>query len=181
MLSKKVVLSLSLLMILSASSLLVSFMLPFSLFPTSQASGSTVAPLNDPYANFTGYQSYLQSFYQPSIGGFRAYPVPETGGGDYNNYWIDDTGKMLTAFSALGDSTYAGLATNFIMNNAINDSGYLYLPERIVNTTDNTYLHVNTSALASPEFPITYTPVQNPSFELENTNVNPPQPSNWTN
>ena len=152
-----------------------------SAFATSVPTGT--APINDRYANFSGYESYLQSFYQPSMNGFRAYPLSDPSGGDYYNYWMDDAGKMLSSFATLGDTTYAGYATNFIMNNAINDSGYIYLPERVINSTDRTYLHVNRTALASPDFPITYTPVQNPSFELDNTSlvngVPVDQPFNW--
>ena len=57
--------------------------------------------LCDPYTRFSGYDSYLESFYQATqpIPGFRAYPIQDPSGGDYCNYWMDDAGKMLSAFA----------------------------------------------------------------------------------
>ncbi len=114
--------------------------------------------------------------YQPGLG-FRAYPTQDTAGGnDYCNYYMDDAGKMLMAFSQLNDSTYANRAANFIIDNAITESGYTYLPSRIVGGC-STYLHVNDSSLASPTYNITTNLVQNPSFETINSSSS--LPSNW--
>lgn len=126
--------------------------------------------LCDPYTRFSGYDSYLESFYQATqpIPGFRAYPIQDPSGGDYCNYWMDDAGKMLSAFAYLGDAQYATYASSFIMNNAIQQDGFYYLPERYVQGC-STYLHVNRTQLASPTYPISFGPVQNPSFELTNT------------
>jgi hypothetical protein len=134
--------------------------------------------LCDPYTRFSGYDSYLESFYQATqpIPGFRAYPIQDPSGGDYCNYWMDDAGKMLSAFAYLGDAQYATYASSFIMNNAIQQDGFYYLPERYVQGC-STYLHVNRTQLASPTYPISFGPVQNPSFELTNTINN--QPLYW--
>jgi hypothetical protein len=125
--------------------------------------------LNDPYANLSAYDSYMQSFYKSSLGCFTAYPISEPSGGDYYNCWMDDAGKLLSAFTQLDDTSYASKAASFIIDNSINYNGFIYLPERTVNYSSLTYLHVNKTQLASRNFPITYTPVVNPSFESENS------------
>jgi hypothetical protein len=136
------------------------------------------APQCNPYTNFQAYQNYLESFYQGTapIPGFRAYPLSDPSNNDYCNYWMDDAGKMLTAFSYFGNTKYATDAADYIMGNSINSNGFTYLPERYVQGCQ-TYLHVNSSQLASPLYEITYSPVHNPSFELANTSSN--QPQSW--
>src|SRR5579884_1403655 len=105
---------------------------------------------------------FLVLLFSYSIPGFRAYPIQDPSGGDYCNYWMDDAGKMLSAFAYLGDAQYATYASSFIMNNAIQQDGFYYLPERYVQGC-STYLHVNRTQLASPTYPISFGPVQNPS------------------
>lgn len=176
------VLAFSVLAVLLISASLSLLFLPKPLSVT--ASSPLPNPASDPYTNFTQYDGYTQSFYKPSLGCFTAYPIYDVSGGDYYNCWLDDAGKLTAAFTQLGDTSYADKAASFIMDNSINDNGYVYLPERVINYTAMTYLHVNTSQLASRDFPITYTPVLNPSFETENTSkvngVPVDQPTSWT-
>jgi len=70
----------------------------------------------------------LQSYYNPKIGGFRAYPFGTT---DYYDYWTDDAGKILTAASIVHNYTIAREAFDFLYK--IRAYGY-EMPARIVVT-----------------------------------------------
>ena len=149
------------------------------------SASSTKGPIqSDPYTYFPQYDSYLESFYRTGVAssasgsGFQGYPISEPSGGDYYNYWMDDAGKMLGAFTALGDTAYAQHAASFIQDNAIPvGSGNYYLPQRVVNST--TYLHLNKTALPPSTYSITQGPILNPSFEIVNTTLGN-QPYQWT-
>ncbi|MFP3241196.1 MAG: hypothetical protein RXQ94_08695, partial [Caldivirga sp.] len=55
----------------------------------------------------------LSSYYRPSFHGFLCFPSP-SGGTDFYDYWPEDNGKVLTAFSVTRNYTLAYEAFNFL-------------------------------------------------------------------
>ena len=156
---------------------------------TQQTSSATTSGSiqTDPYTYFPQYDSYMESFYRTGVAssgsgtGFHAYPTSEPSGGDYYNYWTDDAGKLLGSFTALGDTSYAQDAANFIQDNAIpisGNPGQYYLPQRVTNTSIS-YLHLHKTPLPPSTYDITQGPILNPSFEIVNTTLGN-QPYQWT-
>ena len=82
------------------------------------------------YEAFDGYINYLENMYVPGRG-FRCHPVYNSRGSDYFNYWVDDHGKLLLAFTEAGLRDYAQKCVEFIRTNKIG----LYLPGRIVDSS----------------------------------------------
>lgn len=78
----------------------------------------------------SGYVDYLKEMYVPGLG-FRCHPKYNSRGGDYFNYWMDDHGKLLLAFTEGGLRDYALKCLEFIRTNRIG----LYLPGRMVDSS----------------------------------------------
>ncbi|MCL5788798.1 MAG: hypothetical protein M1357_03215 [Candidatus Marsarchaeota archaeon] len=161
----------------------------------SPASAAAPAPpsvnsavTSDPYTGFAPYLNYMQGFYLPSQGCFRTYPIEQASGGDYYNCYYDDAGKLLTAFTLLNDEPYAQHAATFIIDNAIYEGGYPYLPQRVQNTPF-TYIHTCPkptapgTACAGPQaapdtYNLTFDPVVSPNLLYTNSTT-PPTPAYW--
>ena len=82
------------------------------------------------YGGFAGYVNYLKNMYVAGRG-FRCHPVYNSRGSDYFNYWMDDHGKLLLAFTEEGLREYAQKCVEFIRTNKIGS----YLPGRVVDSS----------------------------------------------
>jgi len=77
----------------------------------------------------------LSSYYRPSFHGFLCFPSP-SGGTDFYDYWPEDNGKVLTAFSVIRNYTLAYEAFNFLYG--LRAYGYM-MPDRVVQTMLNSF------------------------------------------
>lgn len=154
-----------------------------NLQPSAPAGLGCTSPsiLSDPYANLTGYENYLEAMYHTAGHGFPTAgfdpPTYSISGGDYWDQWMDDAGKITTAFTEYGNCAYADKAASFIMDNSINANGFIYLPQRTVNESFS-WLHINMTQLASSSFQSEFNPIQNAYFENPAT-ANATSLQNW--
>ena len=103
--------------------LIIILLLGLALIP------SVHAPIQNPILSNGDTQSYIaylntlkntvtQTHISTSLWtGYRAFPILDTTGGDYYNYWADDQGKILFAANELQDLTLRSTASDFIMRN----------------------------------------------------------------
>lgn len=156
-------------MLLALFAVWLTFVLISPSTPQGYYPAASSAVLSDPYANLTGYEDYLNAMYHGAVGGFPSAgftpPVYAKSGGDYYDEWMDDAGKILSAETILGNARYGGYAASFIMRNTLDVNGFLYLPQRIVNTSFS-FLQVN-GTTANEYYQSTFNPFINAYFGLE--------------
>ena len=93
---------------------------------------------------------------------------------DYENFWTDNAGKILTTSAITGDSTNAGRALGFILEHMTNE---YYLPEVVVNSS---ILHLGSGEEASLTNRIITIGVDSSASELDQLSLGDYYAGGWT-